>query len=605
MKNWKSDLLAIKKKLAAQVQTASATTNSKTTPQVSAATPTKLAERTVTSATPSSVLASTSTRTSVEKQKVGKHIAQRTHSHSPTSGKTQNTNSTSTTQKFANSVQAVHTKQPVCKSGHRDKILVSAASKSTVAIESQSRGTSAPPVPASIRALRKVSTERQKLFREAAHWVGSGAQTQLSSTSANARAIDVVIGIDFGTSYTKAAVGMLDKIYPVNWSGVTNCPEALLLPSEYTALPDGTVFLGQRPGAVEDEVKLDIKLPFIHPHVSIKSVATASVFLAQVLRYVRAWVYEFHRKKIGDAKIRWQLNLGAPCNGLEDARLTTAFRRLGNTAWLLSQRGIEVGMADAVEIAAAWQSGTTAVDLFALDVFPEFVAQMAGYVQSSQRQRGLHALADVGGGTLDVVTFIVHQVDHEDTFPFLVPEVKSLGTHMLNQNRIVGASLDAVIRMPDELMPVLDATAFAAATSIDPNHVKSRDYIFYMQISHVVKNVLAVTKARRYRRSEAWGSGLRTFLTGGGANAEGYSEAIKRGGLNCASRIDLIPLPLHPRIDDFNGSVQDYQRISVACGLAQDAFSLGRIIAAKDVEDDRAVVSHTRERLDRDELYAK
>jgi len=461
-----------------------------------------------------------------------------------------------------------------------------------------------PPVPTSIRALRKVSTERQKFFREPADWVTEGAKTQLPGVPAKP-SIDVMIGIDFGTSYTKAAVGMQDKIYPVDWSGVVTCPEPLLLPSEYTALSDGRVFLGQRPGATSSEVKLDLKVPFINPGVSNESIAVAAIFLSKILGYIRAWIYKFHRGKIGNTNIRWHLNLGAPSNGLEDTRLTTAYERLAHTAWSLSQRSSELTLGDAMAMVKASAGQLNATNLHALGVFPEFVAQMAGYVQSPQRRRGLHALADVGGGTLDVVTFIVHQVDDEDTFPFLIPEVKNLGTHMLNQNRMVGVLADESAHLPDELMPVLNTVAFAAATLVDPNHVKARDEVFCTHVSNVVKKVLSTTKARRYRRSEAWTSGLRTFLTGGGANVGAYSEAVKKGGLGCTSQIELIPLPLHPRIADFDGDTQLYQRISVACGLAQDAFSLGRIIPAKDVEDDIAMTGSACRRSDRDEVYAK
>lgn len=460
------------------------------------------------------------------------------------------------------------------------------------------------PVPTSIRALRKISTERQKFFREPADWVAEGAKTQLPGVPTKP-SIDVMIGIDFGTSYTKAAVGMQDKIYPVDWSGVVTCPEPLLLPSEYTTLSDGRVFLGQRPGAASSEVKLDLKVPFINPGVSNESIAIASIFLSQTLRYIRAWIYKFHRGKIGNTNIRWHVNLGAPCNGLEDTRLTSAYRRLGRTAWSLSQLSGDVTLGEAIARVAASANEVNTTDLHSLDVFPEFVAQMAGYVQSPQRRRGLHALADVGGGTLDVVTFIVHQVDDEDTFPFLIPEVKNLGTHMLNQNRTVGVLVDEGAQLPDELMPVLNASAFAAATSVDPNHVKARDEAFCTHVSNVVKKVLATTKAKRYRRSEAWTSGLRTFLTGGGASVGVYSEAVKRGGLGCTSHIELTPLPLHPRIADFHGDTQLYQRISVACGLAQDAFSLGRIIPAKEVEDDIATNGPARGRSDRDAVYAK
>jgi len=50
----------------------------------------------------------------------------------------------------------------------------------------------------------------------------------------------------------------------------------------------------------------------------------------------------------------------------------------------------------------------------------------------------------------------------------------------------------------------------------------------------------------------------------------------------------------------------EYQRVSVACGLAQDAFTLGRVVPAKEVEDDRPVTPTRRaSRPDRDELYPK
>lgn len=68
---------------------------------------------------------------------------------------------------------------------------------------------------------------------------------------------------------------------------------------------------------------------------------------------------------------------------------------------------------------------------------------------------------------------------------------------------MVGVAVDEGAQLPDELMPVLNAAAFAAATSVDPNHVRARDEVFCTYVSNVVKKVLATTKAKRYRRSEA------------------------------------------------------------------------------------------------------
>ena len=67
-----------------------------------------------------------------------------------------------------------------------------------------------------------------------------------------------------------------------------------------------------------------------------------------------------------------------------------------------------------------------------------------------------------------------------------------------------------------------------------------------------------------------------------------------------------MALPPHRNLEGYDGTPDDYQRLSVACGLAQDSFSLGRIVPAKEVEDDVALTSaHIRERLSHEELYAK
>lgn len=238
-----------------------------------------------------------------------------------------------------------------------------------------------------------------------------------------------------------------------------------------------------------------------------------------------------------------------------------------------------------------------------MSILPEFVAQIAGYVQSSQRNRGLHALVDVGGGTLDVVTFIVHQRDDEDVFPFLVPEIRVLGTQMLYQNRLVDAPAYDAGLLPDELAPVLEPDEFAKVCGLPKEHALARDGVFWNAVRDTVRGVFYKTRQRRYRLADAWTEGLPLFLTGGGSKAGGYAKSAKEGGEREARLVNLMPLPPHPRLADFSGGTDDYQRISVACGLAQDAFAIGKLVPARDVEDDEAPRGPTIERPDRDELY--
>ncbi|WLI87839.1 hypothetical protein Q4S45_13945 [Massilia sp. R2A-15] len=460
----------------------------------------------------------------------------------------------------------------------------------------------ASPVPTVFKPLTKSGLLRQKLYRDPADWVACGVNTQMESASV-LRHVDIVIGLDFGTSYTKAAVGFMDKIYPVTWEGVSLAVPSFLLASEYTVGPLGDAMFGQHPACRLDEFATDLKLPFLQPGASAPSIARAAVFLGMVLGYIRAWVFRYHSKKLSGATIRWQLNLGAPCNGMESERIVKAYERLADMAWVLSMHPDGRKFITAESHASASLPGPPCADLIARTICPEFVAQMAGYMASPQRVRGLHALIDVGGGTVDIVTFNVHAIEDEDTFPFLVPEVRPLGTHALSHNRLTDIEEPATAADYDELDPVPEAEEFAARAGIGIGHVRERDALFSQSVSKSVRSVFATTKARRYRLSDAWAGGVRTFFTGGGSSVGLYQDAIARAHLPGTGGLLIRPLPLHPRLDGLPLDSGQYQRVSVACGLAQDSFTLARIIAANEVEDDTPVMYQTADRPDRDDIY--
>lgn len=460
-------------------------------------------------------------------------------------------------------------------------------------------------VPASLQVQSSSNLTRQANFKTPDDWVRKGNCTQLLKQTNSAAAIDVFIGLDFGTAYTKAAVGLKDQIFVVDWVGLSAGSDRYLLPSEYSILSDGSCQIGQSPGVSVDQFHHRLKHPLIDPAVSSASLADAAVFLAMVLRYIRAWVFIHHGEKLKGSSIRWMLNIGAPSNGLENERHLRAYQKMSYSAWSMSVSEFEPTAAQAIEEIRAWQPGDLPKDLIGLDVLPEFVAQIAGYVQSAQRQRGLHALIDVGGGTLDVVTFIVHERDEEDVFPFLVPEIRALGTQMLNQNRLIDAPEHEESGLPDELQPVLNTSEYAKFTGLPEDHIELRDKIFWREVHATVHRVFDKTKRNRYRLSEAWSKGLPVFLTGGGGLVDGYQISVKSGGRHCAPVMNMMLLPKHPKLADFFGTLNDYQRVSVACGLAQDAFSLGRLIPAGDVEDDVNHNPDVSNRPDRDELYSR
>lgn len=462
------------------------------------------------------------------------------------------------------------------------------------------------PEPAAPLDLPRATTlTRQGEFRPSPSWIESGRMTQ-KQEEVRGRAVEAFIGLDFGTAYTKAAVGMLDKVFPVDWDGIVCTPTRYLLPTEYSALPTGRCWLGQHPEASPGDLISGLKQDFITGSIDDATIRRAAVFLALVLQYVRAWVYKNHGQKLGTRPIRWHLNIGVPCDGFEDEQRRSAYQQLMRLSWSLSLSEAANINYTAAKLVAANADSPLPRDLTEADAVPEFVAQLAGYAKSAQRCNGLHALVDIGGGTVDMVTFNVHHVDGDDVFPFFVPNVEPLGTFGLIANRLRGFNvLRTTIARP--LSELTDAPEFSEATGLPLEQTQLRDTSFYKRVGSAFARVILTTKHRRYRSAPEWREGVRTFVTGGGANVPGYKAALVNCSLPEHVRLNWLDLPMHSRLDDFDAGVVDYQRISVACGLASNTLSLGQVQPATQVDDDvpgQSVVGQ-RERLSHEDLYPR
>ncbi len=453
---------------------------------------------------------------------------------------------------------------------------------------------------------RPQTLTRQSEFVAPVPWVLRGDATQ-SSHSASGRAVQVFVGLDFGTAYTKAAVGLLDKVSPVDWSGVRRAEFQYVLPTEYSALSSGRCYLGQHPDAGPGDVVTGLKQSFIAGTPDDAAIRRAAVFLALVLQYVRGWVFERHGSKFGTRPLRWVLNVGTPCDSFEDEPRKRAYLRLARLAWQLSlQPSSEVNFATASALPIPTDDSLPR-DLAEVEAVPEFVAQLAGYAQSAQRRNGLHALVDVGGGTVDMVTFNVHHADGEDVFPFFVPKVEPLGTFGLIANRLRGRKVDQ-LRTARPLCELGDPQEFSMVTGLALEDVNARDLRFYGRVQQSLLSVLRTTKQRRYRLAPEWRDGIRAFLTGGGSRLSGYRQALE--GFQPLKEFNLQWLDLPPlsRLDEFDADLLEYQRISVACGLAMSALTLGQVRPASQVEDDVPVATTSlpvRERSSHEDIYAR
>jgi hypothetical protein len=417
-------------------------------------------------------------------------------------------------------------------------------------------------------------------FKVPDKWVALGTKTTLQT---GGRSFTVRMGIDFGTAFTKASVGYGDDIFIVDWAGIKEGAEKFTLPGEFSVLPDGSCVVGRAPGATR--VATDLKLPFLEGHASRSALIDATIFLSLIMRYIRGWWFHHHKGLINTQAIEWNINLGAPTTPWQDGSIRQKYGKAAKVAWVMScsDQAITVDQAEQIFDRAGLKSPP-------VEIVPEFVAQIASYTRSPQRQPDLHLLVDVGAGTVDVVTFNVHRDDEtgEDLFPIFWASVSNLGTHYLMSRR-----LHAFPEIRDEHWSdatiVPSAGEFAQTLGIAVQDVAKTDNLHAKDVASAISSVLRTTKQNRYRRSPNWKAGVRVFFCGGGSSCEAFDQSISVASTLSGVPLPRLRLPLPSHLKAPSMPSDQFHRVSVAYGLGMDAFNLGQIRSSAEVENDSTV----------------
>ena len=415
----------------------------------------------------------------------------------------------------------------------------------------------------------------------------------------------VSIGLDFGTGYTKACVRFSGKTYVVDWSDAVVTGAFHILPGFVSVFGDGTCALGRATDAVR--ILKNFKHPLLLETAKPADEQKASLFLALVLRYIRLWVHKTLGLQIGRAPVYWELTMGAPARQAQDERILEVIRRVGTVAWIAS-----VADGPIAEAAVATQSARHAPaglkQTVFIDVAPEFVAQIACYTQSPQKQPGLHLLVDVGAGTLDAVTFNVwpDDVHGGDKFPIFMSDVAPLGAHYALARRFSNLPHVMIPDVIDDGMGAMKVDEFSRAIACEPGLVDPQDALHSWDVALLINRVVYRTKRNRYRRSLAWETQLRTFFCGGGSRGTTFQKALAEASRMLRLPFDraYLPVPSDSQIEFGNVSPEEFDRVSVAFGLAFGRDTLGNIVFESAIEDDSGIAPHV-ERESHEERYAR
>jgi len=410
-----------------------------------------------------------------------------------------------------------------------------------------------------------------------------GSQTQFSGTTKDSQNKQIVCGLDFGTAFTKVVLGDDRVRYAVPFRKEVGGVNSYLLPCRYWVDEAGVCSLVREQGRQISTLKMRM----LDGDFGISLQIELCAFLALVLKQTRSYFFSEYEATYQKNYIRWLVNIGLPTSSYHDKKLVSFYKKVVQAAWRVSIQGEPVTFAVCTDMLSKYGDTEQITEDLQEDMispFPEFVAQITGYVRSPLRNDDLHFLVDVGAGTVDATVFNVHQVDGEDLFPIFAKMVEPLGTQHLVENRLAQAGKSQINGLSAfENIPRI--SDFAALLNKDVQSLKNGDKKLKNSLTSGLVELLKYTKRRRYPLSQTWKNGIPTFLCGGGCNCDFYVETILSSKTFGSFKLipKKLPKPENLKADGVE-SVQ-YSRLSVAYGLSFDPFDIGEILRMENVED--------------------
>lgn len=396
----------------------------------------------------------------------------------------------------------------------------------------------------------------------------------------------LVLGLDFGTAYTKVVIGETRKHFAVPFEAYCDGGNPYLLKSRFFVDEDGCCSLDSKAGR---EIT-DLKMRILDNRCTAQDEIYLATYMALVMRHARQWLLSEHADLYGQSDIDWLINVGLPTDSYHDDDLVRLYGHITRAAWAacFSANSITSAVIEdwlvklGCEDLSSESEGIVSED--DVHLFPEFVAQITGYVRSPMRQNEqLHMLIDIGAGTVDISLFNVMEVGGEDRFPIMARAVEKLGTAYLMRSRLEAAGRP--LRNIPAHLPVPPRGVLAKRLGAAETALKKSDNAFRDRLFKRILAVLEYTRAKRYPRAFRPEKKLTTFLCGGGARVDLYQELGKILRAPGGARIELIPLSLPEGLDAPGASDKEYDRLSVAYGLSFDPFDIGDIVKANEIED--------------------
>lgn len=409
------------------------------------------------------------------------------------------------------------------------------------------------------------------------------AQQQKKQNEKARTPIYLIVGLDFGTAYTKCMVRDFNYRRATPIAFRLGKEQTFFLPSELgwaggklvhalDGILDGTpvlAFLKMALAAAASGDRSDWLDGVMRPlgiadsHRQLEVVRALVVFyLTRVLQVVRAFIPErwkdFGTIK-GDAVF---YNMAVPVAHARDGAVLNAFRESLDAAVAIVQGGIELPTELGALVSLVERHRGTRLEI--CDLMPEVTANVQSYVRSRGGQHGLYLFADVGAGTVDYSVFIYYPQGGDRALTYPHAAVELLGSSQLEM-RTFQRSQTAITR---QLRSIKEGNFSNGVWSTNlADELKLTCVGLEREITDATERVIALTR-RKLNRGQF--QTMQILYGGGGWAKSPYAKGIElsfapRWGLSADSQ----PLPVPNDVDwPANEGANLFKRFSVAYGLS-------------------------------------
>lgn len=435
--------------------------------------------------------------------------------------------------------------------------------------------------------------------------------------------VDAQIGFDLGTSSSKVVIGFpdMEKSIPVVFRPDQSGVSRYLVPTSYRDTGTECQLVASGGG---DRCNFKMRLM---QAVAFGQVADAElqidlvVYAALVLRRSMEWFGTQYQRDFGHLKLFWNLAVGFPGKKVTGP-LASVYMECMVAAALLAGTGVTITRqnAKAALLGRLGRGGReTAIHPDSICLWPEIAAQLAGYMRSPYHRNGNIVLVDIGAGTVDISTLILHGRTEARVCSFHFCCVEPLGAHVLYEERrralaryavdgiLAGDDLegrDPMLPVPEQLDDFLAPGARLCQTARDgfaEATIGLSDRCIRAALAQLTRFRVAQRTAHQSDAFDPWPGRLPLILSGGGSRLEFYRRIFSttlddklvpftRWDRAAHDRrlkgqgLETIALPQPDDLDADTDIANDFDRLSVAHGLAFGVENLPEVTASTEAD---------------------